>query len=458
MNKRDSIARRAFLRRTLLGAGAVALPTLVTACSGSTPTTSDSASPGAAATAPAAQTTKTITFWYNAENHRTEYDARVDEINKKYNIDFKLELLSGDTQVKKLQATLMSGSGFPDIIEMNANQFVGFMKGDDNIVPFARLNEVLEAGPYYKQVLESRWKRYTKDGVIYGAPHDVHPMLALYNDAAWKEFGVDLSSVVTWDDLLAVVEKVDPKMPDGSTRYPIMDGYSLQARMMEKGVWWTNEKGESMLTDPRFKEAVVDWLRFVPYTAEIDWTNQVSMLKSGQVLTTFAPDWLYGIHKQGTQDDTTFLANSPMRLMRVPDFSPNGPRVGTAGGAAAGVPKLSPNRDLAIEIMQYLYFDNSQGQLEERYKTTGILPPVTSAWGDAGFHEADPYVGGQKSGELFIEAAKAMPGFSENWTTIQVASAWFEQEGPLRQNAVSLDDAIANAEKTAQDNLEKNAL
>ncbi len=105
--------------------------------------------------------------------------------------------------------------------------------------------------------LESRFARFTKDGKIYGAPHDVHPLVMLYHDVAWQEAGVDLSQVQTWNEFLDACSQVDLKMADGRDRYPIMDGKSdtnLPARMMQKDLWWTDEAGEPMLTDPRFKE------------------------------------------------------------------------------------------------------------------------------------------------------------------------------------------------------------
>ncbi|MFO7616874.1 MAG: hypothetical protein R6V75_06455, partial [Bacteroidales bacterium] len=70
-------------------------------------------------------------------------------------------------------------SGFPDIIEQNAGDVVGFLKGDDKIIPFIDLKPGLDSGPYADQVLRSRFDRYSKDGRFYGAPHDVHPVVML---------------------------------------------------------------------------------------------------------------------------------------------------------------------------------------------------------------------------------------------------------------------------------------
>jgi arabinosaccharide transport system substrate-binding protein len=454
--ERRRLNRRDFLKGVSLSGMSLALA----ACGGAgAPSAGNQPAGEQGASAPGSTTTRTILFWYNAENHKAEYEARVAELNKKFNIDFKMELIGGDAQGKKLQATLMAGSGFPDIAEMNAIDVVKFLKGDDAAIPFVALNDVLQKGPYFSEVLKSRWDRYTKSDMIYGAPHDVHPIVLLYNDVAWQEFGVDLSKINTWDELLEASAKVDPKMPDGSPRYALMDSISDTAvapRMLQKGIWWTDANGEPMLTDPRFKEAVADALRFKQYRADIDWANQVAMLKSGQALAEPTPDWLFGIHKQGTAEDTELLANSPMRITKLPGFTADGVRTGTWGGTAGTIPKMSPNKDLATEILLYMYYDNAEKQLVKRFTSTGILPPVKSVWADQGFHQEDPYVGGQKSGEIFIEAAENLPSYSENAATVLVSSAWGTQALLLWTDQIGIDEAIAAADTAAREQIEKN--
>jgi arabinosaccharide transport system substrate-binding protein len=410
--------------------------------------------------APASTGPTPIVFWFQAENHEPEYSTRVEELNDKFNLDFTYELLSRDAMNKKFPATLMSGTGFPDIIEMNADDVVLYLKGDDNVIPFLSLNEVLNTSPYYEAVLESRWDRFTKDGQRYAAPHDIHPLVLLYHDRAWKELGVDLTEVVTWDDYLAACEKVPKEMEDGRPRYAVMDCLSctnLPARMMEKGLWWTDAATEPMLTDPRFRESVADWMRFKDYRVEIDWGNQVAMVKEGQVLTQLCPDWLYGIHKQGTAEDAEFLSDSPMRVMRIPDFVADGRHTGTWGGTGCSVPKQTLNRDLSVEVMLYLYFDNTDNILEKRYKDTGILPPVPGAWESAGFHEQEAYTGGQVAAEVFIASAQDMPGIFENWKTHFVSGAWGEQFSLIWEGELDLDEGIKIADENARSDIEANA-
>jgi ABC-type glycerol-3-phosphate transport system substrate-binding protein len=198
-------------------------------------------------------------------------------------------------------------------------------------------------------------------------------------------------------------------------------------------------------------------MRFKDYWVNIDWGNQVAMVKESQVMSQLCPDWLYGIHKQGTAEDAEFLADSPMRVARIPDFEADGPHTGTWGGTGCSVPKQVATRDLSVEIMLYMYFDNTDNILEQRYKDTGILPPVIGAWESTGFHEPEDYTGGQVAAEVFIASAEDMPSYAENWKTNLVTTAWGEQFSLIWEGELDLDEGIKIADENARAEIERNA-
>lgn len=411
---------------------------------------------------PAPQGKQSIVMWTFAENHMAEYDQRIDEVSEQFGIDFSIELMSRDAMNKKYPTTLMAGTGFPDICEWNSEEIVKFLKGPPEEITFAPLDEALANSPYAGDVLESRWARFRKDGITYGAPHDVHPTLLLYDEPAWEDLGIDLTELVTWDDYLAVCEIVgtDSTTPDGKPRWPIMDAITrvfMRCMLLELGIWWNDADGEPMLTDPRFKQAVEQWLLFDPYRAEYDKPNRGAMSANGQWMSQLAPDWMYGIVKQGNQDNADYMEDPSLRAMRIPDFVADGPHSGTHGGSGCTVPKPTPNVDLAREVMFYLYFDNSMGQLEMRWNEIGIFPPVKSAWEGDAFHAEDPFVGGQKIAELYIEAAEDLPAYSDAWSTRLIQVAWDEQAALVWSGELGVDEAIQIADENARAEIERNA-
>jgi len=400
-----------------------------------------------------------LLYWFQAENHKPEYDRRQKELEDKFNIKITYELLGRDAMTKKFPTVLMAGSGYPDIIEQNAEDIVKFLKGDDKVIPFVAIDDFLSASPYATDVLENRWARYTKGGKKYGAPHDVHPIIMIYNDTEWKKFGVDMAAVKTYDEYLAAMGKMEKKLPDGSPRIGIMDclGCAVFGSMMlQKGVWWTDANEEPMLTNPAFKEAVETWYKFKSYWVDIDWGNAVAMMKKGQVMTQFIPDWFFGIYKQGLKDDAEFGKTSGLRVMRIPYFKPDDCRTGSWGGTAASVPKLSKIVDLAMKVLLYTYFENGEKQLEARFNDTGILPPVKSVWDADIFKQPEGFLGGTNAGQVFIEAARQLPKYSENWKTALVASAWGEQQALAWADTIKIDQAIQTADENAKAEIKKN--
>lgn len=444
-----NLSRREFLRVAgIFGAG-------VTLAACATP----ASAPGSDAqvSAPSGEENEVL-MWYQAENHEPEYSGRKAEFEEMFGITLNYEILGRDAMTKKLPTTLMAGTGFPDILEQNAGDIVGFMKGDDSQIPMVALNDFIDNSPYKDQVLPSRYARYTKDGKIYGAPHDVHPIVFLYNEALWQDAGVDVTTIETWDDLLAACESIGTEMTadDGSPRFQLMEGLNasvLPTMMLQNGVWWTGEDGEPMLAADGFKAAVENWMRFKEYQTPIDWGNHTAMLKSGQVMGQFVPDWYYGIHKQAAGEDADFMADSPMQVRNVP----SGPATGSWGGTACSVLKQSPIAEKAVDIMLYIYFENGENQLDSRWLDTGILPPVPSAWESEAYKAPDDYVGGQVSGQVFVAAANALPPYFENWKTNLVVSAWNEQFPLAWEGEISVDEAIDTAVSNAVEQIEQNA-
>jgi len=240
----------------------------------------------------------------------------------------------------------------------------------------------------------------------------------------------------------------------------IMDCLSctnLPARMMDKGIWWTDVNGDPQINTPEMKEAAANWMLFHDYYMAIDWGNQIGMLKEGQVMSQFCPDWLYGIHFQGTAEDTDWLADSPMRMTRLPGMTADASRVTSWGGTSGAVPKQTPIATKAIDILLYLYFDNGEGQMGKRFVDIGILPPVKGAWDDDAFHRPVEYLGGQVAGEIFIDAALDLPKYYEQWTTSLVNTAWGEQFSSAWEGEISLDECISVAYDQAVADIEKNA-
>lgn len=142
-------------------------------------------------------------------------------------------------------------------------------------------------------------------------------------------------------------------------------------------------------------------------------------------------------------------------MARLPGMTADASRVTSWGGTSGAVPKQSPIAELSIEILLYLYFDNTDLQLSQRFLNTGILPPVSEAWDDEAFHKPADYLGGQIAGDILIEAALDLPKYYEQWTTDIVRAAWNQQFALAWAGEITLDACIAAAHEQAITEIEK---
>jgi len=93
--------------------------------------------------------------------------------------------------------------------------------------------------------------------------------------------------------------------------------------------------------------------------------------------------------------------------MPMPVFEPTDAPTSTWGGTMMGFPRSCKNPDLAWKLMEFLYF--SKEGIKQRQESTEILPPIKPMWADPFYHQPDPYFGGQKASELYIELAPKIP-------------------------------------------------
>jgi arabinosaccharide transport system substrate-binding protein len=124
-----------------------------------------------------------------------------------------------------------------------------------------------------------------------------------------------------------------------------------------------------------------------------------------------------------------------MRMTSLPGMTGDSPRTTSWGGTSASVPKLCKIADQAINVLLYVYFENGEGQLAQRFLDTGILPPAKSAWEDEIFHKPTEYLGGQVAGEIFIDAAGApasTPSSGRRAWSHRLDGAQFSGHGPVK--------------------------
>lgn len=152
-----------------------------------------------AETAPAGA--QELTFWtFQAAHQKFMEDAaaRWNETYPDRPIDFKAETLGYDDLHNNLMISLQTGTGAPDLADIEISMYANFITGDEASIPLVPLNDVIE--PDKENLIMGRFDNYANHGNYYGVDYHVGATCLMYNKEIFEQAGVDINSIETWDD------------------------------------------------------------------------------------------------------------------------------------------------------------------------------------------------------------------------------------------------------------------
>ena len=347
-----------------------------------------------------------VTMWAFAANNIQEWKARKADIDKKFNIDLDIVSIPEQGYVQKLQAAMMDGKGYPDILEwrVELNQILNADPKKAFVLP---LDKYVRKSKIYKQVLPSRaaWEVY--GGRVYGLPHDVNSVVLVYNDTLWKSVGVDLATIETWDDFFAAARKLTAEKKDGK---PVHYALPTQSAGLSDTMWmiWAqsgtqvlDKEGKPIFENPEFKVFVAKWVKWYNTGCFVawDWGGFPNLLKSGTLAAYASPDWWVS-QTYAAADEGKYK----FRVRTLPVYKKGGPKGSVWGGSFLAIDKLAKNPDQLYPLIEYMQYDES-GFFKYRFPLTQMILPLSSLWKNPAFSMPDPHFGGQKIREIEIESA-----------------------------------------------------
>jgi arabinosaccharide transport system substrate-binding protein len=384
---------------------------------------------------------RTVLMWSFAQNNVDEWKARQADIEKKFNIKLQIEVVAQNAFVQKLQAVMSDGKGIPDVIEwMIENNRI--LNADPKKCFVYPLDTYVSASSVFPNVPAGRvaWVKY--GGHVYGLPHDVHPVVLVYNDTLWKEVGVDMETINTWDEFFEAAKKLTAKKAGGKPVHYALpygdDGLNNTMFMIwqQTGSQILDGEGKPAFTDPAFKGFLEKWLGWKStgaFTAW-DWGNFAALLKNGTLASYTSPDWYVPQIDDAAKDGKYQFRARPMPL-----YAEGGPRTASWGGSFLAIPKTAKNPEFLYKIMEYMQYDPSAAK--SRY-TTGMLPPLAAVWDDPVFKQEDPRFGGQKLGELQIALAKEMPAVNSGDVFWDAINDFTQQYTEIAGKRITVDEGL----------------
>ncbi|MDQ3438803.1 MAG: extracellular solute-binding protein, partial [Planctomycetota bacterium] len=349
--------------------------------------------------------------------HYKAFEPLVEQYEKDHGVDVNLNVVVPRAMNVRLASLLMTDPAspdLPDLVEIEIGYIGRYFRAPLEDVGFIPLNGYLKESGWYDKIVEQRYAPWSKGGLIFGVPHDIHPVTITYRQDLFEEAGIaDLSQMTTWPAFHGAClrfrdywkDKVRYRhaieLPEAAIDY-------LMVMLQQRGINLVDDQNRLYFTDPKVADTMAFYAEMVtgPRKVGAQSTGGAGALAKdvgdGNICAFITADWRVTQIKRFSQH----LAGR-MRMMPLPVFDPGDKRTATWGGTMIGITKGCENPKEAWRMIEKLYF--SKEGLASRRKFSDVLPPVISLWDDPVYHQPDPYFGGQKADELFIELAREIP-------------------------------------------------
>jgi ABC-type glycerol-3-phosphate transport system substrate-binding protein len=264
------------------------------------------------------------------------------------------------------------------------------------------------------RIVPPRLAPWTKSGVIFGVPHDVHPVTLTYRHDLFTEAGIDLPAATTW-----------PQFQDACLRFqhywrtrgyrdryamelPLVSAENVIVMLLQRGVNVVDSDGYLHVRDAKVAQTIAFYAQLVAGPRRIGvessggqgvWARD---LVDGNTCALITPDWKVA-------DLKTYAPqlSGKLRMMPLPVFDPRDARTSTWGGTMAAIPRRCKDPDAAWRLLEFLYL--SDEARAARRATGSIVPPLPEDYTHPDYHRPDPYFGGQRVMELYTQLAPEIP-------------------------------------------------
>lgn len=304
--------------------------------------------------APAPAEATSLTFWTFQDLHldfMTDAVESWNAANPDRQINLEASVYSYDDTHNNLLIALQSGTGAPDIVDIEIGRFANYLKGTPQLVP---LNDVIE--PLEDKMIMSRFENYAKDGNYYGIDYHVGMMVIFYNTEICDAAGVDIDAIKTWDDYVAAGKTVVAKTGKPMTTLEIQEHWSYYPLETEAGTDWLGPDG-SVTLDSQENIDVLQFLYDMMYVDKIAVAapggfhhaeEYYGFMNAGGAASMWMPEWYLNRFTDYMPDLSGKIAVRPL-----PRWTEDGPYAAGMGGTGTAITAQCENQDLAKEFLAY---------------------------------------------------------------------------------------------------------
>ncbi|PYF98452.1 carbohydrate ABC transporter substrate-binding protein, CUT1 family [Georgenia satyanarayanai] len=322
-----------------------------------------------------------LEMWVFAELHGTYYEEmaeRWNEENPDRQIDLDITVYPYQDMHNNLQLAVNSGSGLPDVVDIEVSKFSNFVRGSNP--PLADLTAA--ADPYAGDVVQARLDLYSRDGVVYGFPTHVGAMVAFYNTELLEGAGIDYTTIETWEDFEEAGASYSESTGKSFGVAPTEVSFVSSLALSQVGGNLFDENGEVAVDSPEVTEALelLSGLQEAGATSTIpggspDTEEAFGVINDGEYAAIVYPAWYTSRFVDYMPDLAGKIAIAPAPVLE-------GGEVATIGGGGTGTSVLadSPHAEIAADWLAFAKLSPEANVAV--WETLGFDPVSMAVWED----------------------------------------------------------------------------
>lgn len=363
-----------------------------------------------------------LKVWVFDESHAASYrqadggrPSLIEQFAQHRGQRVRVDLISSRALDVRLISLFNSGSAkVPDLVEIEIGSVGKFFRPPVDEVGFLPLNAFLEREGLLDRLVAGRLAPWSKQATIFGVPRDVHPVSIAYRKDLFDQAGVDLGSARTWAEFqercLAFQAHYRTQQVRGrwAMELPSSSADALSILLLQRRINLIDNQNRVHLDNPKVAQVVAFYAQMVAGERRIGadatpggnlWTRDLGNGDLGAVLT---PDWRVAYLRENARELAGKLA-----MMPLPRFSPEDAPTSTWGGTMLAIPRRCRDPEASWRLLKFLLLSDEAVAARQRH--TDILPPLKEHWKSPLYHRPDPFFGGQKIGQLYVELAGQVP-------------------------------------------------
>ena len=336
------------MKRTLTLALALTTALSLTACGGG-----ETSSAGSAGSSGSGEPTK-MTLILRGGAYGESLEAMLPAFEEEHNVDIEVMLMSFDDLHTGIALDAVNEVGTYDLCMVDGSWMAEFTENG----VLANLSEL--GYSFDEDIIPATTEICMVDDDIYLAPYYGNVTVLMYNKQLLADAGYapeDIDSFADIQDIAQKTRAADPNKNGFLIRGGSADNIlsDFLPHLVAHGGWVVDENNNPTVNTPEFKAAMEDYLALYNVGGTLDKDDIVASVTSGETaLAQIWPGW-YTPTADGPADYITI----PTKLT---DDSQPLDAVALQGVWCIGIPDNAPNKELALELLEYVM--SPQVQLE----------------------------------------------------------------------------------------------